>query len=284
MSRMISTFVISFFLFLVTIVSCTAQTVIGTFSDTIYLLSVFHNSGEKDNKAENYYCAVFLDKKSDIEGLLSLKTTKSVYVPCDTSDILVKKNWYVRTDAKTEKRIAEEIETHFVANPCIGGGMAIITACGQYLNGKVTTFPYYSFITDTVFKSEMVKKHPMTPDILMGEITDPLVTGGLMIGWCDDSDAPLGAWIFDYEEKGTYCKLFKLEVDYLLFDDPSTNILGKSYEWVIHPGTGKYEGTQNVRLLLGDVGSPFISHLKVFLKDGQILTALPYSVKNLTKE
>jgi hypothetical protein len=32
-----------------------AQTVIGTFSDTVYLLSVFHNSGEKDNKAENYY-------------------------------------------------------------------------------------------------------------------------------------------------------------------------------------------------------------------------------------
>lgn len=284
MSLRISIFLTCIFLLSGLFDNMCAQTVIGTFSDTIYLLSVFHNSGEKDNKAENYYCAVFLDKKSDIEGLLSLKTTKSVYVPCDTSDILVKKNWYVRTDAKTEKRIAEEIETHFVANPCIGGGMAIITACGQYLNGKVTTFPYYSFITDTVFKSEMVKKHPMTPDMLMGEITDPLVTGGLMIGWCDDSDAPLGAWIFDYEEKGTYCKLFKLEVDYLLFDDPSTNILGKSYEWVIHPGTGKYEGTQNVRLLLGDVGSPFISHLKVFLKDGQILTALPYSVKNLTKE
>ena len=58
---MISTFVISFFLFLVTIVSCTVQTVIGTFSDTVYLLSVFHNSGKKDNKAENYYYAVFLD-------------------------------------------------------------------------------------------------------------------------------------------------------------------------------------------------------------------------------
>ena len=283
MSRMISTFVISFFLFLVTIVSCTAQTVIGTFSDTVYLLSVFHNSGQKDNKAENYYCAVLLDKESEIESFLPLKTTKFVYVPCDTSNLLVKENWYVRTDAKTEKRIAEEIETHFVANPCIGGGMAIFNACGQYLDGKDKTAPYYSFMTDTLFKSKALRKHSTEPDMLMGEITDPLVTGGLMIGWCD-SDTPLGNWEFDYEEKGTYFKLFKLEVDYLLFDDPNTSVLGRSYEWTIFPGIGKYDGVQNVRLLLGDVGSPFISHLKVIFKDGKILTALPYNVVKLTEE
>ena len=39
-----------------------AQSVIGIFSDTVYLLSVFHNSGEKYNRAENYYYAVFLDR------------------------------------------------------------------------------------------------------------------------------------------------------------------------------------------------------------------------------
>ncbi len=283
MNRAISTFVISCFLFFVTIFSCTAQTVIGTFSDTVYLLSVFHNSGKKDNKAQNYYCAVFLDKESDIESFVPLMTTKYVYVPCDTSDIMVKENWYVKMDAKTEKLISEEVENHFLANSGIGAGMAIITACGQYLNDKDTTFPYYSFITDTVFKSEMVKKHSVKPDILMGEITNPLVTGGLMIGWCDN-DTPLGAWKFDYKKKGTYCKLFKLEVDYLLFDDPNTSVLGKSYEWAIHPGTGRYDGAQNVRLLLGDCGSPFISHLKVILKDGKILTALPYSVVKLTEE
>lgn len=260
-----------------------AQSVIGIFSDTAYLLSVFHNSGEKDNKAENYYCAVFLDKESDIESLLPLKTTKFVYVPCDTSNLLVKENWYVRTDAKTEKRIAEEIETHFVANPCIGGGMAIFNACGQYLDGKDKTAPYYSFMTDTLFKSKALRKHSTEPDMLMGEITDPLVTGGLMIGWCD-SDTPLGNWEFDYEEKGTYFKLFKLEVDYLLFDDPNTSVLGRSYEWTIFPGIGKYDGVQNVRLLLGDVGSPFISHLEVIFKDGKILTALPYNVVKLTEE
>jgi len=265
------------------IVNGYSQSVMGIYSDTLYLLSVFHNSGEKDNKAENYYCAVFLDKESDIESLLPLKTTKFVYVPCDTSNLLVKENWYVRTDAKTEKRITEEIETHFVANPCIGGGMAIFNACGQYLDGKDKTAPYYSFMTDTLFKSKALRKHSTEPDMLMGEITDPLVTGGLMIGWCD-SDTPLGNWEFDYEEKGTYFKLFKLEVDYLLFDDPNTSVLGRSYEWTIHPGTGRYNGPQNVTLLLGDCGKPFVTHLKVILKDGKILTALPYNVVKLTEE
>ena len=279
---MISTFVISFFLFLVTIVSCTAQTVIGTFSDTVYLLSVFHNSGQKDNKAENYYCAVLLDKESEIESFLPLKTTKYVYVPCDTSDIMIKKNWYVETDAKTEKRISEEVENHFIANPCIGGGMAIFTACDQYLNGKDNASPYYSFMTDTLFKSEILRKNSTQSDMLMGEITDPLVTGGLMIGWGDQT--PRGPWIFDYEKKGTYYKLFKIRVDYLLFDDPNVSVLGKSYEWTIHPGTGRYNGPQNVTLLLGDCGKPFVTHLKVILKDGKILTALPYNVVKLTEE
>jgi predicted transcriptional regulator len=60
-----------------------AQTVIGTFSDTVYLLSVFHNSGEKDNKAENYYCAVFLDKESATDSLLPLKTEECIHIRFD---------------------------------------------------------------------------------------------------------------------------------------------------------------------------------------------------------
>ena len=115
----------------------------------------------------------------------------------------------------------------------------------------------------------------------MGEITEPLLTGGLMIGWGDQP--PRGPWVFDYEKKGTYYKLFKLRVDYLLFDDPNVSVLGKSYEGSFYPGTGEYDGVQNVRLLLGDCGSPFISHLKVILKEGKILTALPYSVVKLTE-
>ena len=241
-----------------------AQTVIGTFSDTVYLLSVFHYSGEKDNRAENYYCAVFLDEESNIESFIPLDLRK-----------------YIRVGDTIEQSIEQEIDSHFVVNTCIGAGMAIITASGQYLNGKDKTAPYYSFITDTVFKSEMVKKHSTKSDILMGKITDPLSLGDLTIGWnCE----PRGPWIFDYETKGTYYKLFKIGVDYLLFDDPNMSILGKSYEWTIAPGACRYDGPQNVRLLLGDVGSPFISHLKVIFKDGKILTALPYNVVKFSEE
>lgn len=79
MNRTITTFAAYMLLMLGSFPNALAQTVIGICSDTVYLLSVFHNSGEKDNKAENYYCAVFLDKESDIERLLPLKTEKSVY-------------------------------------------------------------------------------------------------------------------------------------------------------------------------------------------------------------
>ena len=34
----------------------------------------------------------------------------------------------------------------------------------------------------------------------------------------------------------------------------------------------------------GDCGDPIRTHLKVILKDGNLLTALPYSVANLTGE
>lgn len=217
-----------------------AQSVIGIFSDTVYLLSVFHNSGEKENRAANYYCAVFLNEESNIESFIPLNFGK-----------------YIRVNDTIEQLIEQEVGSHFVANTCIGAGMAIITAYGQYLNGKDKTAPYYSFITDTVFKSEMVEKHSIKPDILMGEITDPLVTGGLMIGWnCE----PRGPWIFDYETKGTYYKLFKIGVDYLLFDDPNISVLGKSYEWTIVPNVCRYDEPQNVRLSLGDCGDPFKTH------------------------
>lgn len=52
----------------------------------------------------------------------------------------------------------------------------------------------------------------------------------------------------------------------------------------IAPSACRYDGPQNVRMSLGDCGDPIKTHLKVILKDGTILTALPYSVVNLTEE
>lgn len=69
-----------------------------------------------------------------------------------------------------------------------------------------------------------------------------------------------------------------------MFDDPNVSVLGKSYEWTIYPGACRYDGPQKVRLSLGDCGDPIRTHLKVILKDGKILTALPYSVVNLTEK
>ena len=282
MNRVISTFFMSCTFFFVTIVSGTAQTVIGTFSDTVYLLSVFHNSGKKDNKAENYYCAVFLNKESAIDNLLPLKTEECMHIRFETHDISVGKYTFVRPNNRLQQLIDEEVGRHFVGNACIGAGWGIFRACSQYLDGKEKTAPYYSFIVDTLFNSPLFKKHFQKPDMLMGEITNPLLTGGLMIGWGDRP--PRGPWVFDYEKKGTYYKLFKLRMDYLLFDDPNVSVLGKSYEGSFHPGVGEYDGVQNVCLLLGDCGSPFISHLKGIPKDGKILTALPYSVVKLTEK
>lgn len=282
MNRTITTFAAYMLLMLGSFPNALAQTVIGICSDTVYLLSVFHNSGEKDNKAENYYCAVFLDKESDIERLLPLKTEKSVYIHCDTSDLMVKNNWYVRTNAKTEKLINEEIENHFVANPCIGAGMAHVAAYCQYMKNRDTTDSYYHFLVDVLLKSEM-SNYLLYPDMLSGEITESLVTGGLMIGWCDN-DPPLGTWKFDYEKQGTYYKLFKLCADYLLLKDPDGSVLAKSYKWVIDFGMGDFDCARNVKFLLGNNGNPFITHLRVVLKEGEILTALPYSVVKLTEE
>ena len=240
MNRVFSLLAIGIYLLFCLFDNGNAQSVIGIFSDTVYLLSVFHYSGEKDNRAENYYCAVFLDEESNIESFIPLDLRK-----------------YIRVGDTIEQSIEQEIDSHFVVNTCIGAGMAIITASGQYLNGKDKTAPYYSFITDTVFKSEMVKKHSTKSDILMGKITDPLSLGDLTIGWnCE----PRGPWIFDYETKGTYYKLFKIGVDYLLFDDPNMSILGKSYEWTIAPGACRYDGPQNVRMSLGDCGDPIRTH------------------------
>ena len=258
-----------------------SQIATGTFSDTVYLLSVFNNSGDKKNKDENYYCAVFLDKESSIENLLHLKMGEYVNTRHNKHDKTVKAVKYVRLDEKLEQRINEEIDNHFLANPCIGAGMALSAACRQYLDNKDKTDPYYFFIIDTLFKSRMFK-YLMDPDMLLGEITNPLVTGGLMIG-CDN-DPPCESWKFDYENEGTYYKLFKLQVDYLLLDDPNGCVLARSYEWTIYPGMGSFDSAQNVKIPLGDIGSPFISHLKVILKNGKLLTALPYSIVNLTKE
>ena len=282
MNSKISIFLVCMILLSGLFYSIHAQIVIGTFSDTVFLLSVFHNSGEKDNKAENYYCAVFLDKESAIDSLLPLKTEECMHIRFDTHDISVGKYAFVEPDDKLQQLIDEEVGNHFVCNACIGAGWGIVRAGAQYVDGKEKTAPYYSFIVDTLFNSPLSKKYFQKPDMLMGEITEPLLTGGLMIGWGDQP--PHGPWIFDYEKKGTYYKLFKLAVDYLLFDDPNVSVLGKSFEGSFYPGIGEYDGVQNVRLLLGDCGSPFISHLKVIPKDGKIFTALPYSVVKLSEE
>ena len=205
-----------------------------------------------------------------------------MHIRFETHDISVGKYTFVRPNNRLQQLIDEEVGRHFVGNACIGAGCGIFRACSQYLDGKEKTAPYYSFIVDTLFNSPLFKKHFQKPDMLMGEITNPLLTGGLMIGWGDRP--PRGPWVFDYEKKGTYYKLFKLRMDYLLFDDPNVSVLGKSYEGSFHPGVGEYDGVQNVCLLLGDCGSPFISHLKVIPKDGKILTALPYSVVKLTEK
>ena len=280
MNGKVSIFIFVVFLMIGFIANSYAQSVIGTFSDTLYLLSIFHSSGDKGNISENYYCAVFLDKESNIENILPLKTMEDVYFRYDTSDLIFKKNWYVRTNAEQEQRIAEEIYNYFVANPSIGAGMALIKSYSQYMNGRDTSDLYYHFFVDVFLNSE-IRNNYWQPDMLSGEITDPLVTGGLKIGLCD---TPSGPWIFDYEKKGTYYKLFKLCVDYLLLDDPNGCVLAKSYECAIYPRSRQFNNVQDVLILLGDVGSPFLSHLKIILKEGKYLTALPYSVVKLSEE
>lgn len=263
MSKKISTFFVYVSLMSGFILNGYTQSVIGIFSDTVYLLSVFHNSGEEKNIDENYYCAVFLDIQSDIESLLP-SAMKEYTIVCP--------------DGLLAQQIDKEINNRFVANTSIGSGMSLYEAGFQYWRLKGGSAPDSDYIK-TLSHSELYN-YLEYGDMLLGEIIDPLVTGGLMVCFGGDNFSP---WDFEYKEVGIYYRLFKLCVDYLLLDDSDGSILAHSYKWAIYPRHGDFDSVQNVRIPLGDIGDPFLSHLKVILKDGKLLIALPYSVVNLTK-
>lgn len=280
MNKKISTWTTCICLLLCPFTNIQTQSIIGAFSDTVYLLSVFHNSGEEKNIDENYYCAVFLDKESDVEGLLPLKTEEYMHVHYDTSDINIGKYTFIKPNDTLERRITGEIDNHFIANACIGAGVSFVRACWEYLKSHDTA-AYYYFIKDTLLHSE-ISSYPLYSDVLLGEIVEPLATGGMII--C--SDPPCEPLELNYKERGTYYRLFKLCIEYLLFDDEVGNILAQSYSYTINTSPYVPENIQNLKILIGDISGngAFVCPLKVVRMDGKLLTALPYSVANLTGE
>ena len=281
MNKKVSTWTTCICLLLCPFTNIQTQSIIGVFSDTVYLLSVFHNSGEEKNIDENYYCAVFLDKESDIESLLPLITEEYMRVRYDTHNISVGKYTFVGPNDKHKQLIDEEFGNHFVGNACIGAGVSFKRACLEYLKNHDTAAPYYCFIKDTILHSE-IGSYPLYSDVLLGEIVEPLATGGMII--C--SDPPCEPWELNYKERGTYCRLFKLCIEYLLFDDEVGNILAQSYSYTINTSPYVPEDIQNLKILIGDISGngAFVCPLKVVRKDGKLLTALPYSVVNFAKE
>ncbi|MBP5662844.1 MAG: hypothetical protein J6X16_01050 [Bacteroidales bacterium] len=257
-----------------------AQKIIGTGSDTVYLLSVFQNSGEKENIDENYYCAVFLDKKSDMKNLVPLKTEDYMRVRYDTTDVAVGEYSFIKPNDSLERRIAEDLANHFFSNACIGAGISFTRAGMECLKTQGVTDPYYLFIKDTLLKSDM-RSFPLYSDILLGEIVGPLESGGLII--CDSP--PCDPWEFNYNRRGTYCRLFKLYIEYLLIDDEDGNVLSKSYSFTINTDPFLPESIRNLKILVGDISGDgaFSCSLRVVFKGDKLLTALPYRVIKLTK-
>ena len=221
-----------------------AQSIIGAFSDTVYLLSIFHNSGEEKNIDENYYCAVFLEKESDIESLLPLKTEEFMRVHYGTSDVTIGKYTFIKPNDTLEQRISEDIENHFKANACIGAGVSFKRACWKYLKSHDTVDSYYHIVKDTLLRSE-ISSYPIYTDVLLGEIVEPLATGGMII--C--SDPPCEPLELNYKKRGTYCRLFKLCIEYLLFDDEVGNVLAQSYSYTINTSPYVPENIQNLKIL-----------------------------------
>ena len=244
MNKKISTWILSICPLLCFFPNIQAQSVIGIFSDTVYLLSVFHNSGEKDNRVENYYCAVFLDKESDIGCFLPLKTEEYMRVHYNTSEIAIEKYTFIKPNDTLEQRISEEIDNHFIANACIGAGVSFKRVCWEYLRSHDTAASYYYFIKDTLLHSE-ISSYPVYTDVLLGEIVEPLATGGLII--C--SDSPCEPLELNYKKRGTYCRLFKLCIEYLLFDDEVGNVLAQSYSYTINTSPYVPENIQNLKIL-----------------------------------
>lgn len=257
-----------------------AQNIIGVCSDTVYLLSVFHNSGEKENINENYYCAVFLDKKSDIKNLVPLKTEEYMRVRYNTTDVAVGEYTFIKPNDTLERRLAEELANHFISNAFVGAGMSFTRACMECLKNQGMADPYYFFIKDTLLQSDM-RSFPLCSDILLGEILEPLGTGGLVI--CDSP--PCDPWVFNYNRRGTYCRLFKLYIEYLLIDDEDGNVLSKSYSCAINTVPFLPENIRNLKILVGDISGngAFSCPLRVIFDGDKLLTVLPYRVIKLTK-
>lgn len=255
-----------------------AQIIIGICSDTVYLLSVFHNSGEKENIDDNYYCAVFLDKKSNMKNLVPLKTEDYMRVRYDTTDVTVGEYTFIKPNDSLERRIAEDLANHFISNACIGAGLSFSIAGVECLKTQGTKDPYYHFIKDTLLKSD-IRSFPLYSDILLGEIVGPLCTGGLVI--CDSP--PCDPWEFNYKRKGTYCRLFKLYIEYLLIDDDDGNVLSKSYSCTINTDPFLPENIRNLKIQVGDISGngAFSCSLRIIFKRDKLLTALPYRVIKL---
>ena len=257
-----------------------AQVVIGVCSDTVYLLSVFHNSGEKENIDENYYCAVFLDKKSNIQNYIPLKTEECMRVRYDTTEVAVGEYTFIKPNDTLERRLAEELANHIIGNACIGAGLSFTRASLECMKNQGKTDPYYLFIKDTLLKSDMCS-FPLYSDILLGEIAGPLASGGLII--CDSP--PCDPWVFNYNRRGTYCRLFKLYIEYLLIDDEDGNVLSKSYSCTINTVPFLPENIRNLKILVGDISGngAFSCSLRIIFKGDKLLTALPYRVIKLTE-
>ena len=255
-----------------------AQIIIGICSDTVYLLSVFHNSGEKENIDDNYYCAVFLDKKSNMKNIVPLKTEDYMRVRYDTTDVTVGEYTFIKPNDSLERRIAEDLANHFISNACIGAGLSFSIAGVECLKTQGTKDPYYHFIKDTLLKSD-IRSFPLYSDILLGEIVGPLCTGGLVI--CDSP--PCDPWEFNYKRKGTYCRLFKLYIEYLLIDDDDGNVLSKSYSCTINTNPFLPENIRNLKIQVGDISGngAFSCSLRIIFKRDKLLTALPYRVIKL---
>ena len=261
-------------------IKCNAQIIIGQCSDTVYLLSVFHNSGEKENIDENYYCAVFLDKKSNMKNLVPLKTEDYMRIRYDTMDVVVGEYTFIKPNDSLERRIAEDLSNHFISNACIGAGISFTRAGMECLKTQGMTDPYYLFINDTLLKSDM-RSFPLFSDILLGEIIGPLCTGGLVI--CDSP--PCDPWEFNYNRRGTYSRLFKLYIEYLLIDDEDGNVLSKSYSCTFNTVPFLPKNIRDLKILVGDISGNgvFSCPLRVVFKGNKLLTALPYRVIKLTK-
>ena len=280
MNKKISTWTTCICLLLCPFTNIQTQSIIGAFSDTVYLLSVFHNSGEEKNIDENYYCAVFLDKKSNMKNLVPLKTEDYMRVRYDTTDVTVGEYTFIKPNDSLERRIAEDLANHFISNACIGAGLSFSIAGVECLKTQGTKDPYYHFIKDTLLKSD-IRSFPLYSDILLGEIVGPLCTGGLVI--CDSP--PCDPWEFNYKRKGTYCRLFKLYIEYLLIDDDDGNVLSKSYSCTINTNPFLPENIRNLKIQVGDISGngAFSCSLRIIFKGDKLLTALPYRVIKLTE-